>query len=197
LEKILKKLILISIAAFSFNVMALTVELNLSTKGKTLLNETENETYVQTYSESSGQFTVSYIGDGNNYGFGQDIPISITNSDNISIQILKRDKKVRYIDTRENIDKVVPVKIKKTMFGNMKKLIIKEKTMKALYKDSLVREGLETLQTMYVNTEEMNIETSVKFSSLSCDATEEGLKCTQERSISLKAVLETPVNEEN
>ena len=124
---------------------------------------------------------------GQTYNIGQEVPTEITNSGNVSIEVQKKGKSVRFIDLKEEIDQIVPAKVDMTITRKVKSFTINNEVMKALYSKSLEREGISALAGMNINTDELKFSTDFNFSSLDCKKTDEGLQCDQDMSITIMA----------
>lgn len=181
----MKKLIAIVAAALSFNAMALSVDMTISASGRTSLKIIDKTTFTQYYEEANGRVDVTVTEDGQSQSFGQEVPPQISNSSDVTIKIVDKNS-VRFIDTKEEIDVVVPASVDKTFTGKVKKVVIASEQMVALYSKSLEREGLTALAGMNINTDEVNHRTSFDFSDYSCKRDGNDLKCAQDMAINIK-----------
>jgi hypothetical protein len=174
-------------ALFSFNALALNLDMTLKAHQKTLLKSTSKKLFKQYYLETSGRFDIKLIDEENDLEYGQDVPIEITNSSEVKIEVQKKYKTVRYIDHKEDIDKIVPADISKTMTKKVKSIVIKKEVMLALYKESMEHEGITALSGLNISTEGLNLKTSFEFTDFVCKKGDEGLICDQDMSISITA----------
>ncbi|MCO4794508.1 MAG: hypothetical protein KC493_12380 [Bacteriovoracaceae bacterium] len=184
----MKKLIVLVAAALSLNAMALTIDMNLTMNDKTKLTGKSDTLFVRAQSVVSGNFAITVTDDGETQSVSQEIPPQGNFDPSFSIEVLNGDK-VRLIDSEENIDQVVPAKVKKTMFGNLKTVKISKETLKLIYAEALERDGLTLLSSFGLETDEITLKTSFDFSDLVCalDKGTGNLDCDQSAALNIHA----------
>ena len=181
----MKKYVAVAALALSFNAMALTVDMTISASQKALFKKS-GDTFTQYYVEANGRFDMKVEEDGKVQSFGQDVPTEILNSDTISMTVDGKNR-IKYIDTIEEINKIIPAKVKKSLTGKVKSIVVDSEVMVSLYSKSLEREGLSALSGLNVNMDELNLKTDFDFSNFSCSKKDDGLECTQDLSITIHA----------
>lgn len=187
-RKIMKKLIVLLAAALSFNTMAMSLDMSLTMDDQTNLKAHGENIFIRTQSVVSGKFSITVSDDGETQTVGQEIPPQGVFDQNFSLEIIDSNR-LRIVDKDENIDQVIAAKIKKTMFGNLKTLSISKETLKAVYAESLEREGLTLLSSFGLQTDELTLSTGFDFTDMDCvyDKDAKNLLCEQSASLIIKA----------
>ncbi|TNE96941.1 MAG: hypothetical protein EP326_12400 [Deltaproteobacteria bacterium] len=184
----MKKLIVLIAAALSFNTMALTLDMNLTMNDQTTLKAQNEKTFIRTQSVVSGKFSITVTEDGDTQTVGQDIPPQGVFEPTFSLELIDSGR-LRIVDKDENIDQIVAAKISKTMFGTLKTVSISKETLKAVYAESLQREGLMLLSSFGLETDELTLSTGFDFTDMDCayDKDAKNLLCEQSALLSIKA----------
>jgi hypothetical protein len=170
---------------FSLNAMSSSFTMKLESHQKMLLKETAEDEFTQYYIEKKGNYTLKLRVDGEEFRIDHDIPLEITNSDEIQMTLQRRNRKLRYIDTKEEIDKLIPAKINKTILRRIKSVVIKNKVMLRLYRESFEKQGLSLLETMNLEFDSLTLIKSFDFSKLKCLEIDKDLSCEYLLSITI------------
>ena len=187
----MKILIALLALALGSNTMALSLDMSLTVDDQTSLKAHGEDTFIRTQSVISGKFSITVNDEGETQTIKQEIPPKGIFDQNFSIEIIDSNR-LRIVDKNEDIDQVITAKIKKTIFGNLKKLSISKETLKAVYAESRERHGLGLLSSFGLQTDELLFSTEFDFTDLDCfyEKSEQSLFCEQSYGLMIKAAGE-------
>ena len=173
---------------FSLNTMAMNFSLELSKNQKFVLNKISKSVYKQSYAEEISKIIFHLTDDEEEeYSLDQDIPPKINNSENIQIFLMKKNKKLRFVDLSENINQIIPAKIKKKFGGRIASIKMAKDKMRNFYSKSLEADAYRFLNELDLKEDNLTTTISFVFSDFTCEKDPEGLVCDLDMSVHLTA----------
>jgi len=159
--------------------LADSISINMSLDTVVSYDFTPPNILTQTSTTSSGSMTIDIDMDGELISMNQKFPHQVTSGSD-TMMIETSDKKIRFIDTKEDINQVISVVRTDSGF------VIEADVYESLYTEAMKRVGLDALKGLNMEATDVSVDISLQFSDCVCTAAPETNEVNCEQNVTMK-----------